>query len=55
MAGFVKGAFDFYEDRLNYLVPYHYAEENGIANTEFTGGFQTTSFKMQDGSFIFLV
>ncbi len=49
----LKALFDFYEDRLNYLVPYHYAEENGIANTEFTGGFQNNFLKMQDGSIYF--
>ena len=31
---------DFYENKLKYLVPFYYGNENGILNTEFNGGFQ---------------
>lgn len=31
---------DFYNHKINYLIPFHYSNENGIKNTEFNGGFQ---------------
>lgn len=31
---------DFYDNKLKYLVPFYYGNENGILNTEFNGGFQ---------------
>ncbi len=35
-----KDLYDFYEGKLDYLVPFYYGNEEGILNTEFNGGFQ---------------
>lgn len=35
-----KSLFNFYENKIDYLVPFYYGPEEGILNTEFNGGFQ---------------
>lgn len=31
---------DYYNGKIDYLIPFYYGNENGIKNTEFNGGFQ---------------
>lgn len=35
-----KKLTEFYNNQIDYLIPFHYTNENGIKNTEFNGGFQ---------------
>lgn len=44
---------DFYRNRLNQLVPFHYDESHGILNTEFNGGFQNNYAIGNDGRLFF--
>lgn len=48
-----KSLFDFYEGRLDYIIPLFYGEEEGILNTEFNGGFQNNFLKTSDNHFYF--
>ncbi len=45
--------FDFYEGKLEYLVPFYYGQEEGILNTEFNGGFQNNFCKSKFEHFFF--
>ncbi len=42
---------EFYNQKLDYLIPFHYSQEDGILNMEFNGGFQNNCFKTD--SFIY--
>lgn len=44
---------EFYEGKRNYLIPFHFSEENGILNTEFNGGFQKNYLKARAGHIFF--
>ena len=44
---------DFYRNKLNQLVPFHYDEAHGILNTEFNGGFQNNYAIGNDGRLFF--
>lgn len=46
-------ANDFFYHRLNYLIPFHYDQENGIINPEFTGGFQNNYLRTPNHHFYF--
>lgn len=48
-----KDLDDFYNQKLDYLVPFYYGEETGILNTEFNGGFQNNYLKTKAGHFYF--
>lgn len=48
-----KDLSDFYEGKLEYLIPFHYTEEAGILNTEFNGGFQNNYLKTKMNHFYF--
>lgn len=48
-----KDLSDFYENKLDYLIPFHYTEEAGILNTEFNGGFQNNYLKTKMNHFYF--
>lgn len=45
--------FDFYEGKIDYLVPFYYGQEEGILNTEFNGGFQNNYCKSKWNHFYF--
>jgi ligand-binding sensor domain-containing protein len=44
---------DFFYHRLDHLVPFHYDQENGIINPEFTGGFQNNYLRTPNHHFYF--
>lgn len=44
---------DFYRNKLNQLIPFHYDEAHGIINTEFNGGFQNNYCLGSDGRLFF--
>ena len=48
-----KSLFDFYENKIDYLVPFYYGPEEGILNTEFNGGFQNNFSKSPMSHFFF--
>jgi hypothetical protein len=45
--------FDFYERKLDYLIPFFYGNEEGILNTEFNGGFQNKFIRTPGNHFYF--
>lgn len=48
-----KSLFQFYENKIKYLVPFVYTEKNGLLSTEFNGGFQNNYLKSKDGTIYF--
>ena len=48
-----KALFDFYEHKLDYLIPFFYGNEEGIMNTEFNGGFQNKFIRTPGNHFYF--